>query len=114
MATGILHLHLLLGLIFLVAVWKATGVWARMAAAVGAMLLLTGLYNFMTRMPGAPSGWHIVVGIKILAGLHAITLAFLLARGGDAARLARWRKSALGSGAFAAAVGLYYLFTRGV
>lgn len=114
MATGILHLHLLLALIFLIAVAKASGVWAKMAAAVGALLLLSGLYNFMTRMPGAPAGWHIVIGVKILAGLHAITLAFLIAFGADAVKIARWRKSALGSAFFASGVGLYYLITRGV
>lgn len=114
MSTGILHLHLLLGLMFLAALWKGTGIWARIAATLGALLVLSGIYNLMTRFAGAPAGWHIAIGLKVLAGLHAVTMAFLMARGGDPIKMARWRKSALGSAGFAALIGLYYSnFARG-
>ena len=115
MTNGILHLHLLMALIFFVALWRSRGSWPYMAAAVGAILLLSGAYNFMTRMEGAPKGWHMFIGIKILLGLHAITMSFLLARGmGDEVKLARWRKGALASAALTMLIGLYFSnFTRG-
>lgn len=107
MATGILHLHLLLALIFLVALWKATGAWARIAGAVGVLLLLTGLFNFMTRMAGAPGGWHMIVGIKILLALHALAVSLMMMRGMDAAKAARMKKGALASAVLVTAIGLY-------
>jgi hypothetical protein len=115
MTNGILHLHLLMALIFLVALWRSRGSWPYMAAAVGVILLLSGAYNFMTRMEGAPRFWHMFVGIKILMGLHAITMSFLLARGmAPADKMARWRKGALGSAALALLIGLYLSnFARG-
>jgi hypothetical protein len=109
MTNGILHLHLLMALIFIVALWRSRGSWPVMGAAVGVILLLSGAYNFMTRLEGAPKGWHMFIGIKILLGLHAITMSVLLARGMAAAdKLARWRKSALGSAVLALLIGLYF------
>jgi hypothetical protein len=115
MATGILHLHLLLALIFFIALWRGGAVWGRMAAALGILLALTGAFNFMTRMAGAPAGWPGFIGVKLLLGLHAIAVALLLLRSGvGAAKVARMKKGALISGALALLIGLYLgNFTRG-
>jgi hypothetical protein len=115
MTNGILHLHLLMALIFFIALWRSRAPWTNIAAAVGVILLLSGAYNFMTRLEGAPRGWHMFIGIKILIALHAIVMSFLIARGaGDQAKLARWRKSALGSAGVAMLIGLYFSnFARG-
>lgn len=97
-----------MALIFLVALWRSAGRWPWIAAGTGFILLISGAFNFMTRMTNPPAGWHALIGIKILLGLHAITMSFLLARGaGDPAKLARWRKGALGSAAIALLIGLY-------
>jgi len=106
MSTGILHLHLLLALILVVCLWKASGMWARMGAAVATLLLLTGLYNFMTRMTNPPPGWHAGIGIKLLLALHVIVVSFLIARGGD--KVPRLRKGALISAALVILIGLYF------
>lgn len=106
---AILHTHLLLALVFIIGLWRATGVWLKASAVAGLLLALTGAHNFMTRMEGAPTGWHAVVGIKILLGLHAITMVLLMARGGvDPAKFARWRRSAAISATVVIAIGLYY------
>ena len=109
MANGILYLHLLMALIFLLALWKATPHWSRMGAGVGVLLIITGVFNFMTRMTGAPTGWHAGIGIKILLALHAITMSVLLARGtASPEKRARWRKGALISALAAILIGLYF------
>jgi len=109
MNNGILHLHLLMALIFLVALWRSAGRWPWIAAGTGFILLASGAFNFMTRMANPPAGWHALIGIKILLGLHAITMAILLARGtADAAKQARWRKGALVSALIAILIGLYF------
>lgn len=110
MATGSLHLHLALGIAFLALIWaqKASKLRA-LTLILALLLLLTGAFNFMTRMTGAPAGWHALIGIKILLALHALSMAVLLARGQtDPAKAARWRKGALISASLAAAIGLYY------
>jgi hypothetical protein len=69
MAGAILHIHLALGLFLLVAIAAGKlGAWR--AATVPAVLLalLSGAYNFMTRMAGAPGWWHAAAGVKILLG----------------------------------------------
>lgn len=115
MTNGILHLHLLMALIFLVALWKSTPPWSRMAAGVGVLLLITGVFNFVTRMTGAPAGWHAGIGIKVLLALHAIAMSLLLARGtASPEKRARWRKGALITTVLAMLIGLYFSnFARG-
>jgi hypothetical protein len=110
MPNGILHLHLACALLFGWALLRANALWLRIGAALGAVLLLSGAYNFMTLMkPPVPAGWHAGVGIKLLLGLHAITMAVLLARGGvPTEKMQRWRKGALISFALTLAIGLYF------
>jgi hypothetical protein len=109
MSTAILYVHLLLAAIFLLALWKGSGAWARAGAMAGLLLLLTGIYNFVTRMEAPPPGWHAGIGVKVLLALHAIAVAFLLARnGGDPLLRARRRRIALVTATAAALIGLYF------
>src|SRR5512140_74771 len=114
-ATTVLHIHLLLGLIFLIGLWRSQSFWPKLGLIAGVLLVVTGAYNFMTRMSGPPPGWHAAIGIKILLGLHAITMAFLISRGNaDAAKLARWKRGGLISAVLTILIGLYYSnFARG-
>jgi len=105
-----LYAHLACGL-FLVAALAASKIKAWRAPALLATLLvaLTGALNFMTRMKGAPAGWHAFIGIKILLALHVIAMVFLLARGAATPeKEARWRKGALASAVVVALIGLYF------
>jgi hypothetical protein len=115
MTNGILHLHLLMALIFVVAMWKGSALWWRMAAGAGVLLLITGVFNFMTRMTDPPAGWHAGIGIKVLLALHAIAMSVLLARGtASPEKGARWRKGALITAGLAMLIGLYFSnFARG-
>ncbi len=47
-------------------------------AAIG-VLLITGFYNYLTKMAERPSSYHMILGIKILLALHVFTVAILLA-----------------------------------
>jgi hypothetical protein len=50
-------------------------------------------------MDHAPRGWHILIGIKILLGLHVIAVALLVGREGvDEAKRARMARGAVISG----------------
>lgn len=105
----VLYVHLGLGLLVLGAI-AAAKLEQQRGVAISLVLLaaLTGAFNFMTQMQGAPKGWHALVGIKILLALHVIAMVLLLARGnGDQAKRARWRKGALISGTLTAVLGLY-------
>jgi len=110
MTTGILHLHLALGLVLFALLLAGRVPRLRAVSAVTALLVLaTGFYNFMTQMKGAPPGWHAGIGIKLLLGLHVIAIVLLSARGtASAEKLARWRKGALVSGALTIVIGLYF------
>lgn len=44
-----------------------------------AVLVITGLYNYLTRIATRPSSYHMILGIKILLALHVFTVAILLA-----------------------------------
>ena len=114
-STSVLHLHLLLAILFLIGLWRTRNFWPRLSVIAGILLVLTGAHNFMTRMSGPPPGWHAAIGIKILLGLHAITMAFLIARGNaDPAKLARWKRGGLISAVLTIIIGLYYSnFARG-
>ena len=113
--TTILHIHLLLAILFLLGLWRTRGSLPKLAAIAGILLVVTGAYNFMTRMSAPPPGWHAAIGVKILLGLHAITMAFLIARGNaDAAKIARWKKGGLITAVLTILIGLYYSnFARG-
>ncbi len=110
MNDAVLYFHLILA-IFLWIALAANKVrpWRAATTSAAALLVLTGAFNFMTRMKGAPAGWHALIGIKILLALHAIAMIFLIARGtAGPEKEARWRKGALGSATLAALIGLYY------
>jgi hypothetical protein len=110
MTTGILHLHLALGLLLFALLLAGKVPRLRALSAITALLVLaTGLFNFMTQMKGAPAGWHAGIGIKLLLGLHVIAIVLLSARGtASAEKLAKWRKGALISGAVTILIGLYF------
>jgi uncharacterized membrane protein len=42
------------------------------------ILLGTGLYNYLTRLEGRPSSYHMILGIKMLLALHVFTIGILL------------------------------------
>lgn len=101
----ILYLHLLLAVMLLYSLYRRQ---PRLGAIAALLLVLTGGYNFMVRVSGAPHIWHAGMGVKILLALHAATVSLLLARGAEAARLNRWRRSALLTSVLAAAIGIYF------
>jgi hypothetical protein len=106
MAGAILHIHLALGLFLLVAIAAGKlGAWR--AATVPAVLLalLSGAYNFMTRMAGAPGWWHAAAGVKILLALHVTAMVLLGARGGAAP--ARRRMVLIVSASLTVLIGLW-------
>ncbi len=110
MTNAVLYIHLGLGLLLL-GVLAAGRVRQLRGTAVlaGVLLFLTGAFNFMTRMKGAPAGWHALIGIKILLALHVFAMVVLLARGtAPAEKAARWRKGALVSAVLTVLIGLYY------
>jgi hypothetical protein len=110
MNDAVLYIHLALGL-FLLAALAASKIhqWRGGVLAAALLLVLTGAHNFMTRMTGAPKGWHAGIGIKILLALHVIAMVFLIARGtADPAKEARWRKGALASCVIVVLIGLYF------
>jgi len=62
-------------------------------------LVASGSWQFVQKMSAAPRGWHILIGIKILLGLHVIAVALLLGRAGlSEARRARMARGAIVSG----------------
>jgi hypothetical protein len=62
-------------------------------------LVVSGGWQFVQKMSAAPRGWHILIGIKILLGLHVIAVALLLGREGlDEAKRARMARGAVISG----------------
>lgn len=109
MADFLLYLHLTLALILYgLILFGSVKQWRGLAVTASLLLLLTGAHNFMTRMAGAPKGWHAFIGIKMLLALHVIAVVFLLARGGTPEKEARWRKSILATGALVMLIGIYY------
>lgn len=109
MGDFLLYLHLVLAVIlFGLILMNRVKAWRGLAVTASLLLLLTGAHNFMTRMAGAPKGWHAFIGIKMLLALHVIAVVFLLARGGTPEKEARWRKSILATGALVMLIGLYY------
>jgi len=110
MNDAVLYLHLILGLfLFLALALGKVRQWRGTAMTAALLLVVSGAFNFMTRMKGAPAGWHALMGIKILLGLHVVGMVFLLARGtGTPEKEARWRKGALISGVLVVLIGLYY------
>jgi hypothetical protein len=109
MSLASLNLHLALALaLFGLSLARKVRAWRAVALAAVAGLALTGAFNFMTRMKGAPPHWHALVGVKILLALHVFAVVLLIARGtGSAERDARLRRGALISGAVVMAIGLY-------
>ncbi len=110
MNTGLLHTHLLLGGFLLLAlVMNKVRAWRLGVLGASLAIVVTGAFNFMWRMKGAPAGWHALIGIKVLLALHVITMCVLIARGtAGAEKEARWRKGALISCALVVVIGLYY------
>lgn len=110
MTNMLLHLHLALGAFLLLALAiDKVKAWRLGVLAAALVLVITGAFNFMTRMTGAPSGWHAFIGIKLLLALHVIAMCVMIARGtAGAEKEARWRKSALGSCALVVLIGLYF------
>lgn len=66
----------------------------------GALALVAGGgWQYVQKMSAAPRGWHILMGIKILLGLHVIAVALLVGREGlSAAKRARMARGAVISG----------------
>ena len=62
-------------------------------------LVLSGGWQFIQKMNAAPGGWHMLMGIKILLGLHVIAVSLLLGREGlSEAKRARMARGAVISG----------------
>jgi hypothetical protein len=109
MADMLLYLHLALAvLLFALILGNRVKQLRGLAVSASILLLLTGAHNFMTRMAGAPKGWHAFIGIKMLLALHVIAIVFLMARGASPDKEARWRKSILITGTLVMLIGLYY------
>jgi len=110
MNTVLLHTHLALGAFLLLALAiDKVKAWRLGVMAAALLLVITGAFNFMDRMTGAPGGWHAFIGIKILLALHVISMCVLIARGtAGPEKEARWRKSALGSATIVVLIGLYF------
>lgn len=110
MTNALLHTHLLLGAFLLaVLVMNKVKTWRLGVLAASLGLLITGGFNFMTRMAGAPAGWHAFIGIKLLLALHVIAMCVMIARGtAGPEKEARWRKGALVSCALVVIIGLYF------
>ena len=110
MNTVLLHTHLALGAFLLLALAiDKVKAWRLGVLGAALVLVITGAFNFMWRMTGAPGGWHALIGIKILLALHVIAMCVLIARGtAGPEKEARWRKGALGSCALVVLIGLYY------
>ena len=110
MNNALLHTHLLLGAFLLVAlVMNKIKAWRLGVLGAALVLAITGVFNFMSRMTGAPAGWHAFIGIKLLLALHVIAMCVLIARGtAGPEKEARWRKGALISCALVVAIGLYF------
>lgn len=108
MNDALLHLHLALA-ILISGLLLASRVrrWRWLSVSAALLLLLTGAHNFAVRMQSPPPGWHALAGIKVLVGLHALAMVFLLARGGSEEKEKRWRKGALISAGIALCMGLY-------
>lgn len=105
----LLYIHLGLAvLLFGLILLNKVKAWRGVAVAASLLLLLTGAHNFMTRMAGAPQGWHAFIGIKMLLALHVIAVILLLARGATPEKEARWRRSILITGTLVMLIGLYY------
>lgn len=110
MNNALLHTHLLLGaFLFVALVANKIRAWRLGVLGASLVLVVTGAFNFMTRMKGATAGWHAFIGIKVLLALHVIAMCVLIARGtAGAEKEARWRKGALVSCALVVAIGLYF------
>ncbi len=110
MSDAILILHLAAAMMLLWLIVKDQIDEKRGFAMLTALVALaTGAYNFMTRMAGAPKGWHILIGIKTLLALHVIVMVFLVARGHDDPHVVeRWRRSAFYSSVIVIIIGMYY------
>ena len=62
-------------------------------------LVVSGGWQFLQKMSAAPRGWHILMGIKILLGLHVIAVSLLVGREGlSEAKRARMVRGAIVSG----------------
>lgn len=110
MNNALLHTHLLLGAFLLLAlVMNKVRAWRFAVLGAALVLVVTGVFNFMTRMTGPPAGWHAFIGIKVLLALHVIAMCVLIARGtAGAEKEARWRRGALISCALVVVIGLYF------
>lgn len=110
MVNGMLIFHLALGMLLLTLIVRDK-IETRKPLALGcaALVVLTGGYNFMTRMAGAPAGWHMMIGVKILLALHTIAMVVLVARGhDDPNKIERWRRNGFYSAVAVILIGLYY------
>lgn len=109
MNEALLYLHLALSVLILaLLISSRVRRWRGLAVAAALLLLATGAHNFATRMQLPPPGWHALVGIKTLLGLHVIAMVLLLARGGAPEKERRWRLGALITAAVTMGIGLYY------
>ncbi len=73
--------------------------WRPIAFTAMGVLLLTGLYNFLTHVRGHSRAYHMAFGIKILLVLHVFSVVMLLAvpPGVNPARDARRPRLMLGA-----------------
>lgn len=110
MSNGLLILHLAVGMLLLTLIVRdRLEMRRRMTLVCVGLLVLTGAYNFMTRMTGAPAGWHIMIGVKILLALHTFAMVLLVLRGhDDPAKVELWRRNAFYSAVAVIVIGLYY------
>lgn len=68
--------------------WFASKIWLLAGA-----LVLSGLYNFLTKA-SYPPHYHMIFGIKFLLALHVLSMAVLLTRPNiDDAKRRRWMSS---------------------
>ena len=77
-------------------------------------IAISGIYNMMKLMKGAPQGWHMWFGIKFLLALHVFGMIFLLTKT-DATpeKRKRWQMSALIGTAAVVVAGAYLRHLRG-
>ncbi len=109
MNTGVLIVHLLLGLLLILLI-LGNRTKKRKALTLAAVLLivLSGAYNFMTRMAAPPKGWHMFIGIKILLALHVLAMALVMMKELPEDKAKKLKRGALLSGLVVMAIGVWF------
>lgn len=84
--------------------------YAGMFRAAVAGLLVSGLYNLLTKT-NLPKGYHMIFGIKFLLALHVFAIAVLLGNAGVAeAKRTRWLTGVVISGTVIVLLSAYLRF----